>query len=427
MKVFLKFNYSYPRMEKEIHIKLPHERALPGSLWLAGLLSVLVLLCCFGMSNSCQAAELPSDEVLQGWLHKQVDEGRVSVILPIDLTNGNVKLSHALLDALWKEPNYRTNLQRWLNAPHASVVAEELLRQWRIRLHYALVASFEYLDRDSLSVMWRLAGGNAVYDLKRSVCDSNSAEAIGRAVRVQHGKLLAGQAQRLARQLPIALDLEYARQNLTYLADRPEPKAMSALARKTLQAAEAKRPAEDVQRIENHFTHATSDPMSPREACEVGWVTSHVVNDFTGEQPDQLVSGTLMRLAIISSAYSSVFARLDAPVGGPRPVIPGFTVGRAAIAYPELTLDSGVRGDATYRIKVDETGHAIDIVTLSSTVEPEQLHSIDGSTIATGKLLVDVIYAYVRSGFFEMKSENGGTVAFTVDLDYHWQSDAVKR
>ena len=404
-------------------------RAARGALWSrlkgrAGLL--LVLLSLGGTCNICQA-QVPSDEVIQGWLHRQVDEGRVSVILPFDQIDARVKLSHAMLDALWKQPGYRANLQHWLLTPHASLVAEDLLAAWRSRLHYALVASFEYLDRDSLSVMWRLDGANGVYHLKRTVCDSDSSDAIGRAVRSQHDELLKSQWQRLAKQLPIAMEREYARQNLPYLADRPSPKAMATVAHSTLQAAEAKLSEQDVQRIESHFSPAAVEPTSAREACQVSWVTSHVVNDFTGEDASRGVSGNLTRVAIISNAYSRIFARLDAPVPAPRPELAGYTPGRVTTSYPDLTLATGVHGDATYHINIDQTGHAIDIVTTASTVKPEQLHSIDGSTIATDKILADVIAAYVRSGFFEMKSENGSTVPFSVDLDYHWATDALKR
>jgi hypothetical protein len=401
-------------------------RAAGRRSWVPGTLRMLMLLSLIGICNLSQA-QVPSAEVLQGWLYKQVDEGRVSVILPLDQSGAMGKLSRAILEALWKQPNYRANMQHWLATPHVSLVAEDLLLQWRIHLHYALVASFEYLDRDSLSVLWRLDGANGVYDLKRQVCSSDSSELIGRAVRAQHDKLLNSQWQRLAKQLPLALDREYARQNLPYLADRPSPKAMTTIAHATLKAAEDKWSAQDAQRIETHFSQATAEPMSARESCEVSWVTSHVVNDFTGEQADKSVSGTLMRLAIISSAYSTVFARLDAPVGVSRPEIAGFTPGKIPISYPDLVLATGILGDAKYRITVDQTGHAIDTVTLSSTVRPEQLHSIDGSTIATDKLLADVVSAYVRSGFFDIKVENGNAVAFPVDLDYHWQSDVVKR
>jgi hypothetical protein len=400
------------------------ERALP-QVWFGGLRRLL-LLSLITVSSVCHA-EVPSDEVFQGWLHKQVSEGRVSVILPFDQIDAKTRLSHAILDALWKQPNYRTNLQRWLAAPHPSGVAEDLLAQWRSRLHYALVASFEYLDHDALSVMWRLDGANGVYPLKRQVCDSDSSEAIGRAIREQHEKLLNSEWQRLAKQLPVALEREYARQNLPYLAERPEPKAMATLAHDTLVSGEDKWSKEDIERIESHFFRTAADPLSARESCEVSWVTSHAVNDFNGEQPDKAISGNLMRVAIISNAYTALFARLDAPVGVARPEIAGFTRGKAVISYPDLTLATGIDGDAKYRISIDETGHAIDTVTLSSTVKPAQLHSIDGTTIATDKLLAEVVSAYVRSGFFEMKSENGGTVAFSIDLDYHWHTDVVRR
>ncbi len=402
-----------------------HFRLIAARAWLAAIRRLL-LLALMGGVGVCHA-QVPSDQEFQGWLHKQVDQGRVSVLLPFDQTDAKTRLSHAVLDALWKQDNYRANLQHWLAAPHPSVVAEDLLAQWRSRLHYALVASFEYLDRDSLSVMWRLDGANGVYDLKRQVCDSDSSESIGRAIRASHQKLLQSEQQRLARQLPLALDREYARQNLPYLADRPSPKAMAALVHDTLLAGEGKWSEEDRKRIESHFFQGEAAPMSARESCEVSWVTSHAVNDFEGEQPDKSISGKLMRVAITSSAYTAVLARLDAPVGVSRPEIPGFTRGKAVISYPELTLVTGVDGDARYRISIDETGHAIETVTVSSTVTPAQLHSIDGSTIATDRLLADAVSGYVRSGFFEMKSENGGTVPFSIDLDYHWHADPVRR
>jgi hypothetical protein len=365
-----------------------------------------------------------SVEQFQSWWHSQVDdEFNSAVVFPFPGGDGTRRMSHALLDGLAKRDAYRTRLKDWLKEAHADT-AEELLAQWKIRYHRAFIDSFDlFPHQETLDLLWTLKPPNPIYAINRDDCRSRSPEQIAQAIDSASARILAEKGDLIVSDVTEAVDREFQRETSPRPGDRPVPAVMAALAMSSFRAMVAGMPKEDGDRVYRSFSYNPNVAKpSPEEACETAWVVSHTVLEWAEEDPGKHVSARLMRRSMTSSGYATIFSSADVPnaIGRSKPAIPEFTPGKAFIYYPELIWKNRASGTARFEIEVDEKGEATNTTVLSSAIIPEQVTSVDGSTLASSELMRRVVDAYVKSGTFVVKSTDGHPARYSVPFSVKW-------
>ena len=314
---------------------------------------VFAVLAAFTIVCSANSADLPppTPEQFQIYLHKEVDRGSEAAIAPFIPGETTKKLAHAMLDGMWSENAYRENMAAWLNN-NRNVAMPDLLVSWVQHYHKAFSGIFEFLDDDTVSVMWRLSRFNSIYPMNRADCQSKTIAQIGDFIQSANQQLLIDNWQKLSITLPKALGREFARENSPTKGDRPIPEFMVKIALASLRATEKSWPSEDAKRIEDQFSYGKKN-WSPQESCEVSWVVSHAVND--SKVQGELVSATLMRSYLSQSGYNSYFQSMDAKVSKVQAVQSDHNAGfvnDCKFNYPRGPFSRNEQGKVTVEVLV---------------------------------------------------------------------------
>lgn len=371
------------------------------------------------LSQALTFAATPiTPEQLQSFLHKKVDTEYTIAIVPIYVSEPPRKLAHAILDGLWAEAAYRDNMRKWLSN-HQNDSADQVTDDWLKQYHRAFHESFEFFDRDTQLVLFRLSAWNAIYDMDRADCSVKSQSEIVQFIQTARDKLFSGNSDKFAVTLPKALTKEYARQNNPRPGDRPISEFMTMIVRSSLNGIANSLPPEDKNRLIQNFSYGRKD-VTVQEQCEIYWVTSHAINDSTMNDPEKQVSANLLRSSITASAYSGVFENLDQPLGVSRPTTGGFTPGKKNIYYPKLMIQNRVQGDTSFTVSFDETGTVTDVAIASSTLQPESVTGIDGTVLSTNDLLKQVVDAYFRAGAFTPRVVEGKNMPGSIVIPLKW-------
>jgi hypothetical protein len=351
------------------------------------------------------------DEQLQSWLQHEIDAGRPFLVVPTADSDAARMFAHALLDALWKDPEYHRNLREWV-AANPRPVADDQLADWLRHYHKAFADSFEFMDAATPSILWRLVDLNILGDLPRSTCASHSLDDLDTLLVSTRAALLAAQWQPLSQSLAPALSLEFKRENAPRPGDHPVPEFMLLVAKNSLQATADALPAPDGARLIDAFSYGK--PASSRqEYCERMWVSSRAIQDTKVDDSKRQVSAVLLRQSVITSSVQQVFYRIDRPVDVTRPNADGFTPGKASVYKPPIAVRNGLAGTMRVHVTVDPAGKPT-ISVLQSTLTPEKLTALDGTALPASSVMLGVVDAYYRSGTFTAQQRQ-------FDVDFQWK------
>jgi hypothetical protein len=327
----------------------------------------------------------------------EVDAGRPFWIVPVVDSDAARKLAHALLDSLWKDPEYRRNLHEWI-AANPRAIADDQLADWLRHYHRAFADSLEFVDEDTLSVLWRLERINIIGDLPREICADSSPQAINAKLQPSRDTLLNGQWSALALSLSPALAREFKRQNAPQPGDRPIGQMMTQVTLNTIHATADKLPGRDGQLLLDAFSYG-KPPSSSQEGCERNWVSSRAIQDSKVHDDRHLVSASLMRHTVIPTSVSGFFENIDRQVGVTRPQGEGFTPGKASVYTPPIAVRNGLVGTMRVSVQVDASGMPSTSI-VQSALRPEKLTALDGTILPSSAVMLEVINAYYREGAF---------------------------
>ena len=251
-------------------------------------------------------ATKPDPQTFQALLHKQLDAHGSYVIIP--LINGDESgrtFAHSFLDELWKKPEYREHLAKWL-AGQSGAEEDKLVGLWYPHYHKAFVDSFDLLNDDTVKKLWRLNDRNAVYALNRADCDIQSPEVIGDSLLAARNKFLKANSESVSTNLASAIAGEFSRQDNPKPGDRPVAGVMSALTVRTLKEVAAGLPGKDGEQLLGAYSYRPDAPsLSAAAMCQRGWIVAHVVEDSTlGSNGG---SAAIMRRTMTATAYSTAF------------------------------------------------------------------------------------------------------------------------
>lgn len=371
------------------------------------------------LSVSANAASVEAGQ-FQAYLHQQIDSEGPYAIIPLYPSEQTKKLAHTVLDKLWQDSAYRDNMHAWLEKNQADVM-EDLLASWRKHYQKAFVSSLDFVDDDSLSLLWRMSGPNAIYAMKRENCQTYSPAQLEIFVTEERQRLLNDNADKLGISLPKAMHNEFLRLNTPRPGDRPVDTLIAKIATRSLHAIALQWPEVDAKRIIERFSYGAKQ-ASPQEYCEMLWVVSHAINDSKLDNSKEQVSSLLLRVSATGAGYTKDFERANT-AGRAKPAIEGFKPGNAFVYYPGLVMTNKAKGTVNYVISVDDTGQVSDVSVAYGTVTPATLKSIDGSIHKTDTLLLKVIDAYFRAGSFAPKVQDGKAVAYKVSVPFAWRAE----
>jgi len=382
--------------------------------------SAALFACLAAWASSSAALARPTDEQLQSWLHHEVDGPLPWLVAPFEPGPESVKVGHALLDALWAEPTYRSHLHAWLDA-HAAAAgsSDELLSAWERHYHEAFARSFEFQADVRTQVLWLAEGEVGIArQLPREFCQSRSPEEIRRLRSESARQVIAKMGDTIVKAVTTALVKEFDREEGKGPPRRDDGEVMAKVSLWTLHATMDTLSAADSKRLYDQFSYQAPQ-VGPQEQCEREWVASDALLMSQLKDLEKGISSGLLRQSVTQASYSERFRRLDGE--GIALGVRGFEPGKAMFHRPVIMVRNGAVGGTRVRLRIDEAGRYLGASIDESTLAPARLTAADGSQVAATEPLLAALDAYFREGRFAPHVVDGGARAYDWDVQFDWR------
>jgi hypothetical protein len=325
----------------------------------------------------------------------------------------------AILASLAAQPAYRAALQAWLGA-NPALTQEELVSNWLRRYQQIRLASFDLLEDQDVSILFRLPRLNALYGTPRAGCETRSQKDTYALVHRARQALIEEHKERLAQAIAAAWVRELERGRWPPAGERapqPQPQLEQAKAMRVAAAFKgllSTLPAADGAILSNEYAHDKRPPRSPQQECDNVWVASHAIVDAS------VGDAGLLRQSLAQAAYADAFAQ-QAPRRATLPARPDFTPGKAIVALPALLEKRKVTGVVSVKVTVDEGGKVAEVATEWHSLAPAYVNSASGDTFASMDVLLPVLEKYYRDGKFTPKVVDGKALPFSFSQEVEWK------
>ena len=366
------------------------------------------------------AAPRPSDEQFLGWLQHEVDGPIPWEIAPFIPGPEDVKVGHAVLDALATDPDYRRHLHAWLD-DHAAVAesSDALLTAWERHYHEAFSSSFDFQSDVRTQMLWLVEGGTGIArTVPRAYCQSKSQEEVWRLRADSARQALGKLGDTIVKAMSQALVREFQREDGQLKGPPGDAALMAKVAQISLRATVAALPPDDGKRLFDQFSYQ-APKVDPQEQCERQWVTSDAILTSRLEDMSKGISSGLLRQSVVAADFSSRLMELDH--AAEQLPVQGFTAGKKAFQRPMILVRNGAKGATTVRLHVDEAGRFAGASVLDSSLAPERLTAVDGTPVVASEPLMAALDAYLRAGSFAPRIVQGSGQAYDVDVRFDWR------
>ena len=361
------------------------------------------------------AATTPGTEQFLQILQKQIasDEKDQFAVTGLATDEHGRQFAAAILSKLGEQKAYRDDMQEWLSANAASTQEELVSNWWR---HYQKIkqVSFEFLDDQDVSILFRMPRMHALYGTSRQGCQTRSTDDTLALVERTRHSLIDEHKDRLASVIAAAYVRELARIQHPRPGDRPVDQVQTMRVMAAFKKLVKSLPAADAAVLDNEYSHEPRAPGTPQEQCDHVWLTTHAIVDADGGE------ARLLRNSMTHAEYSVAFDRL-APTRVPLRAAPGFTPGRAFVALPELLSRRDVKGAVTVKVSVDTAGNVSGVEAMSNNLTPAHVTSANGETFTSVDLVLQVFDKYYRDGKFAPNLVNGNPAPFSFSQAVGWK------
>ncbi|RSZ60703.1 hypothetical protein HF313_18615 [Massilia atriviolacea] len=368
-----------------------------------------------GAALTAGAAPTPDAEQFLQILHRQAtsDSYDQFAVTGLYADEHGRQFASAILSRLGEQKAYRDDLQAWL-AANPAVTQEELVSNWLRRYQQIRLASFDFLDKQDVAILFRLPRLNPLYGTARSACETRSQKETYEVVHRTRHALLDEHKDRLADAIAAAYLRELARIRHPAPGDRPPGQVETMRVMAAFKNLVKALPADDAAILSNEFAHDKRMPRTPQQECNNVWAASHAILDAT------VADASLLRKSVTHSAYSSAFAQ-QAPLRVPALTRQDFTPGKASIYLPLLLQKRKVSGVVNVNVSVDEAGKVSAVTTNWNSLAPSFVESANGETFASMELMLPVFDNYYRDGKFAPKLVDGKATAFSFSHEIEWK------